>query len=282
MDIESVGHRLLESRDGRLPAEAVAGLAGDGDVGSAMLALIGLAARWARPGLSGYRVGAVGQGVSGALYFGANIEYEGVALGQTVHAEQSVVANAAAHGETGLLRLAVSAPPCGHCRQFLFELAGADRLEILLTGKAPAGIADLLPGAFGPADLGVAGGMLAPSAPALESLAEGGALEAAAAAVAGSSYAPYSKAWGGAAIRVADGRICAGPYLENAAFNPSLPPLQAAWVTAVLGGYGPQDVVEVAIAQLEKSRIDHHRAAEALLAQIAPQARVGRVKLRHR
>lgn len=280
MDIESVKRRLAETRDGILSADDAAKLAGGGDIGAAMLDLIGLAAEWARPGISNFRVGAVGQGASGALYFGANLEFEKTALGQTVHAEQAVVANAAAHRESGLVRLAVSAPPCGHCRQFLYELASADRLEILLRGKAPAGIADFLPGAFGPADLGVAGGMLERNAPPLAPVVGGGALVDAAVAAANASYAPYSKAWGGAAIQVSDGRIFAGLYLENAAFNPSLPPLQSALVLTVLGGFGLADIAAVAIAQPEESKVDHFRAGTALLAQIATRAEVERVALR--
>jgi cytidine deaminase len=273
---------LADSRDGRIPAADAATLAEGAGIGAAMLALIGLAAEWARPGVSGFRVGAVGQGESGALYLGANLEFEGAALGQTVHAEQAVVANAAAHGEAGLVRLAVSAPPCGHCRQFLYELASAGRLEIFLSGKAPVRIADFLPGAFGPADLGVSGGMLAGAAHGLAGASEGetDALEAAAAVAANSSYAPYSRAWGGAALQVADGRIFAGPYLENAAFNPSLPPLQAAYVSAVLGGCGPADIVAAAIAQPADSKVDHVRSGRLLLDQLAPQASLSGVILR--
>jgi cytidine deaminase len=105
-------------------------------------------------------------------------------------------------------------------------------------------------------------------------------MAAAAAAAANASYAPYSKAWGGAAIRVSDGRVFAAPYLENAAFNPSLPPLQSAYVLAVLGGCELSDIAEVAIAQPEDSRIDHFATAEALLAAIAPGVAVERVLLR--
>lgn len=42
-----------------------------------------------------------------------------------VHGEQFLLSNAAWHGETALLRLAVSAAPCGHCRQLYSELACA-------------------------------------------------------------------------------------------------------------------------------------------------------------
>jgi cytidine deaminase len=34
------------------------------------------------------------------------------------------------------------------------------------------------------------------------------------------------------------GEVFAGGYVESAAFNPSLPPLQAAIIAAVIGGMG--------------------------------------------
>ena len=42
------------------------------------------------------------------------------------------------------------------------------------------------------------------------------------------SYAPYSKSYAGVALRTASGGIYAGPYAENAAFNPSMSPLEVA------------------------------------------------------
>lgn len=281
--IDQARSLLAQSRDGSISAADTATLTDGEDIAVAMLDLIGLAAEWARPTVSGFKVGAVGQGESGALYLGANLEFGGAALGHTVHAEQAVVANASAHGETGLVRLAVSAPPCGHCRQFLYELASADRLDIVLHGRAPSKIAEFLPGAFGPADLGVVGGMLTRAAHGFTAAAEGdesAALGEAAATAANGSYAPYSQTWGGAAIQVRDGRIFAGHYLENAAFNPSLPPLQAAYVAAVLGGCEPDDMVAAAIAQPVDAKIDHYRAGSALLQTVAPQARLHRVDLR--
>lgn len=273
---------LDASRDGTISAEHAAMLAEGAGIGAAMLALIGLAAEWARPEISAYKVGAVGEGESGALYLGANLEFRGASLAETVHAEQAVVANAAAHGETGLVRLAVSAPPCGYCRQFLYELSSASRLEILLSGRTPAKIGDFLPGAFGPADLGVSGGMLDRNAHGLAAAAGDDRDQAtlAAVAAANASYAPYSKAYGGAAIRTADGRIFSGAYLENAAFNPSLSPLQAAYISAVLAGCAAADIESVAIAQPERSDVDHHKASSALLALLAPGAAARLVALR--
>jgi len=46
-------------------------------------------------------------------------------LSQSVHGEQLLMANLMLHGETELDTLAISAAPCGHCRQFYSELACA-------------------------------------------------------------------------------------------------------------------------------------------------------------
>src|SRR5690606_6888974 len=119
-----------------LSPEAVEQLLTDTDlsVDVLMLELVPLAHGHARPAISNYSVGAVGLGLSGALYFGANFEFAGSALANTVHAEQAVVINAANHAETGLTKLAVSAPPCGYCRQFLYEMPQAEGLEIIMQG----------------------------------------------------------------------------------------------------------------------------------------------------
>ena len=50
------------------------------------------------------------------------------------------------------------------------------------------------------------------------------------------SYSPYSRCPAGVAIVTADGDVYSGGYVESAAFNPSLPPLQTAIIDAVIGG----------------------------------------------
>ena len=162
------------------------------------------------------------RGNRGAIYFGANLEILGCALNQTVHAEQATVVNAVAHGETGLARIAVSAPPCGYCRQFLIELATADQLQVLLAGKPPTRLADYLPEAFGPAELDVAGGLLRHQSHKLDwvSPSNGSNPTAEAAfAAATCAYAPYTQALAGAAVTTRAGKTFAGPYLENAALS---------------------------------------------------------------
>lgn len=70
------------------------------------------------------KVGAVGEGASGALYFGCNMEFHGTSINTSVHGEQALTLNAYTHHhDHPLKRIAVNASPCGHCRQFLHEYA---------------------------------------------------------------------------------------------------------------------------------------------------------------
>ncbi|WP_341501369.1 cytidine deaminase [Gallaecimonas sp. GXIMD4217] len=203
------------------------------DADALMLALLPLASCLALPGVSHFYVGAVLLGRSGRLYFGANLEFPALALAQTVHAEQSAITNAWLHGETGLDTLAVNYSPCGHCRQFMNELVAAQELRILLPGRGALTLADYLPDAFGPADLDIDSRLLADQARPLGTLSSD-PLHLAATEAAGLSHAPYSGTLAGVALGLSDGALLCGRYAENAAFNPSLPPLQSALIAARL------------------------------------------------
>lgn len=155
-DVKAVLRDLLRRR-GVLPATEVGQITQRlaMPIETLMVKLLPIAAAFATAPVSGYRVGAVAAGlpVAGgpaALYLGANIELAGEALNLAVHAEQSSALNAWHAGEAGISLLAVSALPCGHCRQFLYELAHADTLSVLLAADRSAGyraetLADLLP-----------------------------------------------------------------------------------------------------------------------------------------
>lgn len=67
----------------------------------------------------------MGLGVSGRLYVGVNLEFAQLPVNNSVHAEQFLVVNAVHHGERAITKMAVSAAPCGHCRQFYSELCCA-------------------------------------------------------------------------------------------------------------------------------------------------------------
>lgn len=232
-------------------------------------ALVPVAAEFARPAISNYKVGAVARGRTGALYFGMNMEFPGHVLNASGHGERSAIANAFAHGETRLLDLAVSAAPCGYCRQFLWEMEGAADLRILLPGKDPAPLPDFLPQAFGPDDLGIEARLLSPQAHDLWFEASDDCAKAALDA-ANASYAPYSGCPAGLGIELLDGRVFAGRLAENAAYSPTQGPIEATLALVTLGG-GQWEEMARAILVQRPGVIDHTAETLAVLDAIAPR-----------
>jgi cytidine deaminase len=264
-----------------VPAEQAAALASDHGVSAAELMglLVPLAAeRYATPPISGFRVGAVARGSSGALYLGANLELPGTALAFTVHAEQSATANAWLNGEEGLAALAVSAAPCGHCRQFLAELTTAASLEVIVAGHEPRLLHELLPESFGPEDLGVHARLMSPRANGL-ALDSADPLVLKALAGANASYAPYSRGFAGVALETASGAVHTGRYAENAAFNPSLAPLACALALRALGGGADDEVTRVVLVEAPSPMSHAGATAEALRAVSAVALEVFRATL---
>ncbi|DBB08789.1 hypothetical protein WJX82_003795 [Trebouxia sp. C0006] len=249
--------------------------------------LITPASSLARPPISSFHVGAVGLGVSGRLYVGVNLEFARLPVNNSVHAEQFLVVNAVHHEERAITKMAVSAAPCGHCRQFYSELCCAETITFFFGGKS-FGLADILPQRFGPADLLTEPDtplLLQPQHNPLELTAEAQELvasrnevpflEAAKAALqqAIQSYAPYSHCPSGLAIATAGGAVYSGPYLESAAFNPSLGPLQAAVIDAVTDGIAYYtEVQEVVLVEVKDAHVQHAANVRIILEQIAPSA----------
>ena len=255
--------------------------------------LITSASKLARPPISSFHVGAVGLGTSGALYVGVNLEFARLPLYNSVHAEQFLLVNALHHGEQGIRKLAISAAPCGHCRQFYSELACAETVKFCFQGGTYT-LGQLLPLRFKPADL-----LPDPSTPLLldqqnnriqftpeaqhivnSFLPESPLANAAAAALqeARHSYSPYSHCPAGIAIvtqEEAGQRVYSGGYIESAAYNPSMPPLQTAIIDAVSDGMpcytGIDDVV---LVELRGGPVQHAPTTKVILEQIAPQARL--------
>jgi cytidine deaminase len=262
----------------------------------------------ARPPISNFNVGAVGMTPNGDVYVGVNLEFLGMPLNNSVHAEQFLVANLRLHKETELELMAVNAAPCGHCRQFLSELACASTLQILLpgpkasrrssrTGDAPSqySLADLLPMRFCPQDL------LGDCPPPLllqeqklhlqftadfcanpryapwvdghgsaQSTALYKALEQAR-----ESFAPYSNCPAGVAIVTRSEQVYAGAYLESCAFNPGMQALQVALVDAAIHGLPRYtDIALVLVAEVPGSQVQHAPMIRLLLQSIAPVAEV--------
>lgn len=273
-----------------IPSERVASWLDDMslDIGQLMIQLLPVAASYARVPISNYYVGAVAQGMPrgndwgrnlGALYLGSNFEFRGEALSFTVHGEQSATNNAWLHGgETGLQRLAINAAPCGYCRQFLYELTTASALQILL--KANSNPQDyayttnpltyFLPQAFGPGDLGIQGGLMEQAFHGLTT-SGGSATVHAALDGANASYAPYTKNYAGVALENSNGMTYVGRYAENAAYNPSMSPLESALALMNMRMW-PQTPLDIRAAALVETQVDISQkdATEAVLSSIAP------------
>jgi cytidine deaminase len=110
------------------------------------------------PRYSGFAVLAAVQRIDGAVYGGANVEVVNYTL--TKHAEEAAVMAAIADGALELGDRWLSAvytidyPPCGSCRQFLWEWASPG--AVCLVEKIAEGtlqelqLADLLPEPFDP------------------------------------------------------------------------------------------------------------------------------------
>ncbi|EOV9615879.1 cytidine deaminase [Cronobacter dublinensis] len=226
-------------------------------------ALLPLAAACAQTDISHFNVGAVARGLSGTLYFGANMEFRGAAMQQTIHAEQSAITHAWMRGETGLAAITVNYTPCGHCRQFMNELNSGLTLRINLPGRAPSKLGDYLPDAFGPRDLDIK--TLIFDTENHGYALHGDALTQAAIAAANHSHAPYSQSPSGLAIETHDGAVFTGSYAENAAFNPSLPPLQAALNLLCLNGYAWRDIQRAVLAERSDAAIVQRDATAATL-----------------
>jgi cytidine deaminase len=237
-------------------------------VDQAMLDLLPFAALYAEPVISNFKVGAVAQGLSGNLYYGANIEFKSEALSFTVHAEQAAVMNAWMGGETGLSALAVSAAPCGYCRQFLYELVTAATLKILLPNTKPALLTWFLPDAFGPRNLGVNGGLMQAENQQL-TVNSHDPLVLAALAAANMSYAPYSLGYSGVALATAGGGIYSGAYAENAAFNPSMSPMEAAVSQLNIGGEPLRSIRRAVLVEVQSGVSSQVNSATAVLSSIS-------------
>jgi cytidine deaminase len=198
------------------------------------------------------------------------MEFSGAPLQQTVHAEQCAVTHAWLRGESALASVTVNYTPCGHCRQFMNELNSGGELQIRLPGRAPATLADYLPDAFGPKDLDIAS-LLMDKVDHGHQLALDDALTQAALAAANQSHAPYSNAHSGVALETTDGIIYAGRYAENAAFNPSLPPLQAALILLNLSGDDCLNIRRAVLVEPQEAILSQWDATRATLAALGCQ-----------
>lgn len=258
-----VGLLKQQAYQAQLSAEQVQTLCRQFNLTPIELALhcISLAACYALVPVSNFYVGAVAIGRSGKFYFGANQEFSGVSMQQTVHAEQSAVSHAWIAGESTLTDMVVNYTPCGHCRQFMNELNSAKVLKVHLPHSQDNLLHSYLPDAFGPKDLNINDVLFDPQDHGYS--ASGDPLQQAAIQAMNRSYAPYSQAFSGIALQAGEA-VFVGQYAENAAFNPSFLPLQSALNIYRLSGC---EAPISRIVMCEKQAVLSHKQMAESLAQ---------------
>ncbi|WP_194435092.1 cytidine deaminase [Vibrio fluminensis] len=233
------------------------------------VALLPIAAAYSYAPISNFYVGAIVRGLTGRLYFGANLELNGAQLGQTVHAEQSAISHAWMKGEQGLSDITINFSPCGHCRQFMNELTTADKLIVQLPERAEMTLQQYLPESFGPADLGVESGLMSEVDHGKQAEEQDSLAKLALVAL-NRSHAPYTKNLSGVAIKLKNGAVYQGSYAENAAFNPSLPPLQVALCQILLAGQSFDEIESAALVEMSDGSISHLADTQSTLEVINP------------
>src|ERR671932_726963 len=122
---------------------------------------------------------------------------------------------------------------------------------------------------FGPSDLGVTAALMSPANNGLKlSPPPTDPVVQAALAAANASYAPYSKGYAGVAIATANGATYTGRYAENAAFNPSMSPLESALTMWSFRG-NPDDAITKAVLVELPSPADQADVTAAVLATVS-------------
>ncbi|KAF8053721.1 hypothetical protein N665_1379s0005 [Sinapis alba] len=258
--------------------------------------IVNPAKSYARPPISKFHVGAVGLGSSGRIFLGVNVEFPGLPLHHSIHAEQFLVTNLTLNDERHLRHFAVSAAPCGHCRQFLQEIRDATEIKLVITDPNATADSDadsdgflrlgsILPHRFGPEDL------LDKDFPLilehhdnnltisdLDPISNGNSdstveLKRTALAAANRSYAPYSLCPSGVSLVDCEGKVYRGWYMESAAYNPSLGPVQAALVDYIAngGGGGYERIVGAVLVEKEDAVVRQEHTARLLIQMISPK-----------
>ncbi|WP_042145621.1 MULTISPECIES: cytidine deaminase [unclassified Pseudoalteromonas] len=249
LDINS----LLKNTSGMLNSQFISKLKSELDTSldDLLTALLPFASEFSVAPISNFYVGAIAVGSSGNLYFGANLEFTNQALSLVLHGEQSAISNAWLHGETHITKLAINAAPCGYCRQFINELACAHHIEILLNGEVIA-FDKFLPMSFGPKDLGNDFGLLTLKEN-LKNSEKPDSISSELFQQISLSYAPYSNNLAACEIQTFDGQVFYGRYAENAAYSPSLSPLQAAISQLILSGnaFSKEVIKQVTLVEME-------------------------------
>ena len=228
------------------------------------LALLPITATMSNAPISNFYVGAIAHGVSGDAYMGANMELVGEALFHSVHAEQSAISHAWLAGERKLVGITVNYSPCGHCRQFMTELNNNEGLTIRLPEQQPQPLTHYLPYAFGPKDLNIEDGLLDGNDHEMQLDSEDPLVQRAL-REANASHAPYSHTPAAIVLETNKGQVFVGRYAENAAYNPSLPPMQMSLNGMARMGISFSEIKRAILVESDKGQVSLvHSSADAL------------------
>ncbi|MBQ4833726.1 cytidine deaminase [Pseudoalteromonas sp. MMG010] len=222
--------------------------------------LVPFASEFAVAPISKFYVGAIVSGLDENelthFYFGANVEFDHQALSLVVHAEQSAINNAWLNGAKKITQIAISDAPCGYCRQFMNELADANEFDILLPKQAFK-LNELLPHSFGPSDLGNKYSLFNSAPQQYQFVDE--TLDKKLVEYALKAYVPYTNNYSAVKISTAEQGDFYGSYAENAAYSPSLSPLQSAISQFFLAGLNFDGETVTQITLLETKGFENQR-----------------------
>lgn len=263
------------------------------------------AQKLARCPISQFPVAAVGLSSDGRIFIGVNVEFPGLPLHHSIHAEQFLITNLSNHPHTHLQNVVVSAYPCGHCRQFLQEIRHAPDIKISVlssdqdNGDVFTPLSYFLPHRFGPDDLLHKDvplilealnnnlSLLNPivvdfsDAHSCNGVPEFDLKEVVKAAfdAANRSHAPYSGCPSGVALVDDGGKVYRGCYMESAAYNPSVGPAQAAviaYMAAAEGGGGGEGcdygrIVGAVLVEIEGAVVKQEDTVRLFLKAVCPK-----------
>lgn len=241
----------------------------DGDHHATLCHALSLARDTSHSPLSQFKVGAVALDQQGRLFYGTNLEFEGVGLDQCVHAEQYVVAIARQAGARSLEQLWCTEAPCGRCRQFLLELG---QPELRLSWDNPdtpsssfitQPLSTMLPYPFTLAKPGETALLSCPdlnqgwTAP-LADLAQAHA------------YVPYTQQPSALALTfhasdTQSDHAVIGLPIESSAYNPTLTPVQVALIQAHSKGLAFESLQSAHLLESNSSRHSYEPSTVALL-----------------
>jgi len=221
--------------------------------------------------ITGFNIGAICLGVSGNLYYGVGIDVKGQFSALNVHAEQTAVANAIQHGEIEIVKIATNEVPCNGCRQFLYELNNADKLDIILPDGSKKVLAYYLQHAVGMEDVGLKRGVISFQNHKLQLIdPTDDHVVNRALGEANRSYAPYTKYYSGVSIQTRDGEIYGGSYAENGVHKHGLSAMEAAFVNLIMCGSNFQEIERITLVQVDRKQYDYVSKMKALAFAMAP------------